>query len=47
MDTEKHRLQGHLEHVQQYGLMMDIEVPEKEAQAWEWTKEHLRKGEEK
>lgn len=45
LDTEKHRLQGHLEHVQQYGLMMDQAVPEEEATAWEWVRPYLRKEE--
>lgn len=45
LDTEKHRIKGHLEHVEQYGLMMDVEVDEKEAPAWEWVRPFLRKEE--
>lgn len=45
LDTEKHRIQGHLEHVEQYGLMMDHEVPQEEAAAWEWVRPYLRKEE--
>lgn len=45
LDTEKHRLQGHLDHVEHYGLMIDQEVPEEEAAAWEWVRPYLRKEE--
>lgn len=42
-DVEKHRLQGHADHVEQYGLMMDREVPKGEEHAWEWVRPYLRK----
>lgn len=44
-EFEKHRLQGHADHVEQYGLMMDQEVPEGEEHAWEWVRPYLRKEE--
>lgn len=42
-DVQKHRLQGHIEHVEQYGLMVDLSVPAKEREAWSWTDPYLRK----
>lgn len=42
-EVDKHRIAGHMEHVEQYGLMYDIEVPAKEREAWSWADPYLRK----
>jgi hypothetical protein len=42
-DVDRHRIQGHMEHVERFGLMMDITVPESELNAWSWTEPYLRR----
>lgn len=44
-DVDKHRIEGHIEHVERHGLLYDIQVPENEAPAWEWVRPYLRKEE--